>query len=142
MPDWDPRTFTANLIADLRAHGGTASSGPMAGRPLLILTTTGAKTGQQRETIVTYTRDGDDFVVAGSKSGAPTHPSWFVNLVANPIVHVEAAGRSFDAKATETEGADRDRLWDAHAEARPEFKDYPGKTGGRIIPMVRLTPIG
>lgn len=82
MTDWDPAAFTKALIADLCEHGGRVTSGPMADRPLLILTTTGAKTGQPRVTLVTYTRDGDAYVVAGSKSGAPTDPFWFGNLVA------------------------------------------------------------
>ena len=141
MTDWDPVAFTKALIADLREHGGQPSSGPMAGRPLLILTTIGAKTGQERMAVLTYTRDGDAYVVAGSKSGAPTHPFWFGNLVANPVVTLEAEGETLKARATVAEGADRDRLWARHVEARPEFAAYPEKAAGRVIPMVRLTPI-
>ena len=141
MTDWDPRAFTKALIADLRANGGRATSGPMAGRPLLVLTTTGAKSGEPREVVVTYTRDGDAYVLAGSKGGAPTDPAWFTNLVANPDVKMEADGRTVEARAKVAEGADRDRLWDRHVEARPEFAEYPSKTS-RVIPMIRLTPVG
>jgi deazaflavin-dependent oxidoreductase (nitroreductase family) len=141
MADRDPAGFTQGLIADIREHGGTVASGPMAGRKLLVLTTTGAKTGQSREAVLTYSRDGDAYVVAGSKQGMPTNPAWFANLVANPTVTLETEGKTFQASASVAEGADRDALWDRHVEAYPGFADYIGKTGGRIIPMIRLTPI-
>jgi deazaflavin-dependent oxidoreductase (nitroreductase family) len=139
MADWDPAAFTKALIADIREHGGKVSSGPMAGRTLLILTTTGAKTGQPRTAVVTYSRDGDAYVVAASKSGMPTNPAWFANLVANPTVTIETEGRTTEAKAVVAQGADRDTLWDRHVEAYPGFGEYPDKTGGRVIPMIRLT---
>jgi deazaflavin-dependent oxidoreductase (nitroreductase family) len=141
MSDWDPAEFTRNLIADLREHGGEATVGPMAGRRLLILSTIGARTGKPRMAVLTPTRDGDAYVVAGSTSGAPTDPAWVANLKAHPLVEVEVDGQSFDAQATVADGADRDQLWDRHVEALPIFGEYPAKTGGRLIPMVRLTPI-
>jgi deazaflavin-dependent oxidoreductase (nitroreductase family) len=141
MADWDPAAFTKALVADMREHGGKVTQGPMAGRTLLVLTTTGAKTGQSRTAILTYTREGDAYVVAASKSGMPDHPAWFANLVANPTVTIEAEGRTIAAKAVVAEGADRDELWDRHVETYPGFGDYPEKTGGRVIPMIRLTPI-
>lgn len=137
---WDYEAFTRALKADIREHG-KPTSGPMAGAPLMVLTTTGAKTGQPRESVVTYTRDGDAYVVAASKSGAPENPHWFGNLVAHPTVKVEAEGRTFEALASVTKGPDRDLLWDRHVAARPEFGEYPAKTGGRIIPMIRLKPV-
>jgi deazaflavin-dependent oxidoreductase (nitroreductase family) len=133
----DYERFTRMLIEDMRAHNGEVTNGPMAGRPLMLLTTTGAKTGKERSTIVTYTRDGDRYVIAASKSGAPTNPAWFHNLRANPEVTAEAGGEKFRARATVTSGAERDRLWDQHAEQRPEFRDYPNKTD-RVIPMILL----
>jgi deazaflavin-dependent oxidoreductase (nitroreductase family) len=139
MTDWDPEAFTRALIADVRENG-RPTSGPMAGRPLMVLTTTGAKTGEPRTVVVTFTRDGDAYVVAGSKSGAPTDPYWFRNLRANPQVRVEADRDAFEARATEVEGADREQLWDRHVAERPEFADYPEKAG-RVIPMARLTRI-
>jgi len=140
MTDWDPEAFTKALIADLRAHGGQVSSGPMAGRPLVILTTTGAMTGQPRLAILTFTRDGDAYVVAGTKNGAPTDPLWIRNLAKVPLARVEAEGKAFDARATLAKGVDRDELWARHVEARPEFARYPEQSE-RVIPMVRLTPI-
>ena len=141
MTDWDPQAFTKGLIAQLRANEGRVTSGPLAGRSLLILTTTGARTGEPRTAILTCSRDGQAYVVAGTKSGAPTHPAWYANLVAHPEVTVEADGQPpVKARATPAEGADRDALWHRHVEAYPYFADYPAKTEGRLIPMIRLTP--
>jgi deazaflavin-dependent oxidoreductase (nitroreductase family) len=137
----DYEMFTRMLVEDMRAHGGQVTTGPMAGRPLMLLTTKGAKTGTQRTAIVTYTRDGDRYVIAASKSGAPTNPAWFHNLMVNPEVGVEAGGETFKARATVTEGAERDRLWNQHAEERAEFRDYPNKTS-RVIPVIVLERIG
>jgi len=135
----DYEAFTQALMADLRANG-TPSSGPMSGRPLMILTTTGAKSGEPRSAVVTYTRDGDHYVIAGSKGGAPTNPAWFHNIQAHPDVTVEANRETFKARATITSGAERDRLWAQHAEQRPEFREYPTKTS-RVIPMILLDRI-
>jgi deazaflavin-dependent oxidoreductase (nitroreductase family) len=137
MPDFDPAAFTLGLIAGLRANNGEVTSGPMAGRPLLILTTMGARTGLSREAILTYTNDGDRLVVAASKSGAPTNPDWYHNLIAHPIVQVEAGGETFKARARVRDGVERDRLWANHVAARPEFAEYPKKSG-RVIPMIAL----
>lgn len=139
MTDWGPEAFTRALIAEVRENG-RPTSGPMAGRPLMVLTTTGAKTGKPRTVVVTFTRDGDAYVVAGSKSGAATDPYWFRNLRSNPLVKVEADRQAFEARATEVEGADREQLWDRHVAERPEFADYPEKAG-RVIPMARLRRI-
>jgi deazaflavin-dependent oxidoreductase (nitroreductase family) len=139
MTDWDPEAFTRALIADLRENG-RAKSGPMAGRPLMVLTTSGAKSGEPRTVVVTFTRDGDAYVVAGSKSGAPTDPYWFRNLRTNPVVKVEADRESFEARATEAKDADREQLWERHVAERPEFAEYPEKAR-RVIPMARLTRI-
>ena len=136
----DIDAWTRSLIEDMRANDGRVTQGPMAGRPLMVLTTTGARSGKPRTAIVTYTRDGDRYVIAGSKSGAPTHPAWFHNLAANPVVTAEAGGKTFKARASVTEGAERDRLWNQHATERPEFRDYPNKTT-RVIPMIVLDPI-
>jgi len=141
MTDWDPAEFENQLIADMRAHGGAITSGPLAGQTLLIMTATGAKTGEPRRAILTYSRDGNDYIVAGSASGAPKDPAWLTNVEANPEVAVEAEARRFRAKAAVADGADRDRLWQRHVEALPHFAAYPEQSG-RVIPMVRLTPIG
>ena len=133
----DYEAVTNNLIADMRANAGRITSGPMAGRPLMILTTTGARSGRERTAIITYTRDGDRYVIAASKSGAPTNPDWYYNLLANPEVGVEADGETFRARATGVTGEERQRLWDQHAEERAEFRDYPNMTT-RVIPVLTL----
>jgi deazaflavin-dependent oxidoreductase (nitroreductase family) len=127
------------LIADMRANGGRPSGGPLAGQPLLLMWSTGAKSGKQRRSILTYSRDGDDLIVAGSKSGAPTHPAWYYNVQSNPKVTVEANNETFAATAKVETGAERDRLWAQHVDQLPRFGEYPAQTGGRIIPTIRLT---
>jgi len=142
---WDPSAANAweeALIADLRANGGRPSGGPLAGNPLLLLFSKGAKSGQQRRSILTYTRDGGDYIVAGSKSGAPTHPAWYFNVQADPNVTLEVANETFQATAKVESGAERDRLWAQHVAELPGFGEYPALTGGRVIPIVRLTRKG
>lgn len=139
MTDWDPEAFENALIEDMRAHDGAVTSGPLAGHPLLVMTSTGAKSGEPRRAILTFSRDGDDFVVAGTASGAPTDPDWIRNAQVSPEVAVEAENRQFNATATVVGDAERERLWNAHVEALPHFAAYPEQTG-RVIPVVRLTP--
>jgi deazaflavin-dependent oxidoreductase (nitroreductase family) len=107
---------------------------------LLLLTTTGAKSGQSRVNPLAFTRDGDQYVIIASKGGYPTNPDWYHNLVANPEVFVEADGKRFPARAIVTEGAERDRLFNAQAAQMPNFADYQTKTS-RKIPVIVLEPI-
>src|SRR5204863_9218548 len=123
--------FTEMLMDDIRTNG-RPTQGPMAGRPLMVLTTTGARTGEDREAVVTYTRDGDRYVIAASKSGAPTNPAWYHNLIANPTVTVETGGETFQATAQVTEGAKAKRLGRRNAGDRPEFGDYRPKPAQAI----------
>ena len=142
MNDFDRDAWESGLIADMRAHDGNLTTGPMAGRPTLLMTATGARSGEPRRVILNYTRDAGDYVIVGSKGGAPKDPIWVGNLRAHPEVTVEAGGRVFRAMATiVSDPAEHDRLWDAHATAMPVFAEYPAKTGGRIIPVIRLTEV-
>jgi deazaflavin-dependent oxidoreductase (nitroreductase family) len=136
---WDRETFENAIIDDMRAHDGQVTEGPLAGNPLLVLTMTGAKSGEPRRVILTYSRNGDDYIVTGSKGGAPTDPVWLNNLRVNPLVSIETGNRTFPALAEIVEGIERDRLWHAHVAALPFFGDYPAKAG-RVIPFVRLRP--
>jgi deazaflavin-dependent oxidoreductase (nitroreductase family) len=129
--------FNRDLIKDLRAHGGKASSGPFKGRDVLVLTTKGAKSGQARENPLAYTRDGENLVVVGSKGGAPTHPAWYHNLVTHPEVTVEAEGEKFTARAHVPEGEEYERLYNQHADILPTFHEYRKKTS-RQIPVIVL----
>jgi deazaflavin-dependent oxidoreductase (nitroreductase family) len=141
--DWDPEAFTRDLIADMRAHGGVPSQGMFAGRKLLILTTTGAKTGEPRTAVVAYRNDGDSWVIAGSKGGSDENPAWIPNLRAsNGRAVIEVNNERFPVQATiEDQGPERDRLWEAHVEEMPGFGEYPKKTS-RVIPMVVLKRAG
>jgi deazaflavin-dependent oxidoreductase (nitroreductase family) len=130
--------FNTGLIDDLRANGGHASSGPFVGKQVLILTTTGAKSGQRRETPLAYSTKGDDIVIVASMGGAPQHPSWYHNLVANPNVRIEVDGKAYDATARVVDAAERRRLYDAHTEIFPGFAEYEARTGGRVIPVIVL----
>jgi len=145
MPEPDPRAafaaMTDALVTDFRANGGQVTSGPFTGRPVLLLTTKGAKSGQPRLAPVVYSRDGDHFVIMASKGGSPTHPAWYHNLLANPVVTVEVGGESFAARARVTEGAGRDRLFAERAAANPNFAEYQKKTT-RVIPVVVLERLG
>ena len=141
MSNRDPDAWENALIADLRANGGRPSHGPLKGHPLLLMTSTGAKSGQPRRSVLTWSRDGEDYIVAGTASGAPTDPAWVANVRANPRVSLEVAGDVFDAEATvEASGPERDRLWDQHVAANPWFGDYPSQTS-RVIPVIRLRPV-
>ena len=131
--------WEAALIADMRAHDGAVTSGPLAGHPLLVMTSIGARSGARRRAILTFSRDGKDYVVAGTAGGSPTDPAWVRNVQANPHVMLERGGEPFPANASIVGGAERDRLWEAHVGALPWFADYPAQTGRRI-PMIRLTP--
>ena len=129
------------IITDFRANGGQVTSGPFAGRPVLLLTTTGAQSGQPRLAPVVYSRDGDRYVILASKGGSPTHPAWYHNLVAKPVVTVEVGGETFEATARVTEGMERDRLFAQRAATNPNFAEYQKKTT-RVIPVVVLERLG
>lgn len=129
--------FNRNLIEHFRANRGAIQEGPFKGAPILLLTTTGKRSGQPRVHPLAYTRDGDRYVVIASKGGSPTNPDWFVNLVANPEVTVEVGAQRFSARATPAEGQDRDRLFEAQAKRMPGFAEYQRNTTRRI-PVVVL----
>jgi deazaflavin-dependent oxidoreductase (nitroreductase family) len=133
--------FNTNLIAQIRAGGGHLTDGPFAGRQVLILTTTGAKSGQSRETPLVYSRDGDNIVIIASMGGAPSHPSWYHNIVANPRVTIEVDGKKLQADAHIAEGDERRRLYDQHADLHDSFTEYEAKTGGRVIPVIVLQDV-
>ena len=133
--DWNTTT-----IDDFRAHGGRITQGPLAGSNLLLLTTTGAKSGETRTSPIGYTRDGDRYVIVGSNSGNPTNSAWWYNLKANPVATVEVGEETFQVRATTAEGAERRRLLDAHIAAIPIFARYESMTA-REIPVVALERI-
>jgi deazaflavin-dependent oxidoreductase (nitroreductase family) len=132
----DRNDWNSQLIETFRANNGKVG-GMWEGRPLLLLTTTGAKSGKRHTSPTMYLPDGDRLVIFASKSGAPTHPDWYHNLVAHPQVTVEVGGETYEANATVLTGEERDRLYARHAELYPQFDEYQAKTT-RKIPVIAL----
>ena len=128
--------FNKQIIEEFRANGGE-TFGVFKGRPLLLLTTTGAKSGESRTTPLVYSKDEDRVVIIASMGGAPKHPAWYLNLAANPGVTVELGTEKFAATASSAEGTERDRLYAQQAEMMPAFNQYEQKTTRRI-PVVLL----
>ncbi len=133
MNDWNLRT-----IEEFRANKGKVG-GMWEGRPLLLLTTTGAKSGQHRTNPVMYMREGDHLYVFASKGGAPTHPHWYHNLLAHPNVTVELADEKFNAIAKPVTAQARDHIYAKWAMMYPQFREYQEKTT-RKIPVIELEP--
>ena len=129
--DWNTK-----IIDEFRANNGRVG-GPFEGAALVLLHTTGAKSGKERiNPLASLDLDGHLYVFA-SKAGAPTNPDWFHNIVANPAVTVEFGTETFPAKAVVLEGEERDRVFSAQKQAMPGFADYETKTE-RVIPVVEL----
>jgi deazaflavin-dependent oxidoreductase (nitroreductase family) len=131
---WNDRN--QKIAAEFRANGGRVKGWEQ--KPLLILTTTGAKSGLPREAPLCYVKDGERYVLIASKGGSPTHPDWYRNLLANPGVTVEVGIETFPARATFPQGPERRRLYDAMAAVMPFFADYERNTPQREIPVVLL----
>jgi deazaflavin-dependent oxidoreductase (nitroreductase family) len=129
--------FDENLIKEFRANGGKVLSGPFVNAPLLLLTTTGAKSGSLFTTPLMYAKDGGRIVIFASKGGAPKHPAWYHNLKAHPTVTVEIGNQRFEATATVTTGAERERLFNAQAKVMPVFARFQKNTT-RQIPVIVL----
>jgi deazaflavin-dependent oxidoreductase (nitroreductase family) len=128
--------YNTEIIEEFRANAGKVG-GSWEGRNLLLLATTGRKSGKQHTTPMVYTPDGDRLLVYASKAGAPKHPDWYLNLVADPHVVVEVGEERYDATATPLEDEERDRQFAAQAERVPTFGEYQDKTE-RVIPVVAL----
>lgn len=124
-------------VEEFRENGGRIG-GPFGGKNLLLLTTVGTKSGEERLSPVIYTRDGDRYVVAASAGGGPQHPSWYHNVLANPKVTVEVGTEKFDAVATVVaDRAERDRLYAGMIAHFDTFAGYEKMTT-RLIPIVVL----
>jgi deazaflavin-dependent oxidoreductase (nitroreductase family) len=132
----ETKTFNENLIDEFRANAGKVG-GPFEGAPMVLLHTTGAKSGKERVNPVVFQPVGDNIVVFASKGGAPTNPDWYHNLVANPRVKVEVGTDTYDAEARVAEGDERERIWSRQKKVMPGFADYEQKTS-RQIPVIIL----
>ena len=124
------------VIEEFRANKGNVA-GVWTGRPLLLLTTTGARSGAQHTTPLMHHRDGDRLFVFASMGGAPKSPAWYHNLVANPTVTVEVGPERFEARAVVLERPERDRVFAVQGKNFPQFAEYQTKTT-RTIPVVEL----
>jgi deazaflavin-dependent oxidoreductase (nitroreductase family) len=125
------------IIEEFRANSGKVG-GRFEGKTLLLLHTTGAKSQQERINPVAYTRDGDKIIVIASKGGAPTHPDWYYNILANPQISVEVGTEQFKTSAEVAKEPERTRLYRQMAEMLPNFNEYERNTT-RIIPVIILT---
>ncbi len=128
--------FNQRIIDEFRAHSGVVG-GPFAGAAMLLLHTKGAKSGAERINPLVYSKDGDRYIIAASKGGAPTNPAWYHNLVGHPDVSIEVGTEKIDVTARVATGEERDRLYAQHAAPMPVFLDYQKRTK-RTIPVVVL----
>jgi deazaflavin-dependent oxidoreductase (nitroreductase family) len=128
--------FNRGIIEEFRANHGKVGGG-FDGASLVLLTTTGAKTGTQRVNPLATLAQNDTLYVFASKGGAPTDPDWYRNLVAHPDVEVEYGDEKFPAVARVVTGAERDRIFAVQKERMPGFADYEKGTS-RVIPVVEL----
>ncbi len=135
----NPNERNQAIIDEFRANGGRVG-GPFAGKSLLLVHTTGAKSKQERINPVAYVTDSDKLAVIASKGGAPTNPAWYYNLVANPLVTVEVGTEQFQARAAIAAEPERTRLYDKMVTVMPGFAEYRLKTT-RIIPVIVLTRV-
>ena len=144
MTQQTPDTETLNalnkgIIDEFRANGGRVT-GQFANANLLVLTTTGAKSGQSRVSPLAYFRIDDKLIIIGSFAGAPVNPAWVHNLRANPQARVEIGTDAFDVTARELPSAERDELFPKIAAVAPGFAEYQSKTS-RVIPLFDLQPV-
>jgi deazaflavin-dependent oxidoreductase (nitroreductase family) len=136
----DVQDWNSKIIEEFRANEGEVG-GPFAGAPILLLHTTGAKTGRERVNPMMYLDlDGHRYVFA-SKAGADTNPDWYWNLVAHTDVTVEVGTETYQVSARPVTGDDRDRVYSEQARRYPGFAEYEQKTS-RVIPVVELVPRG
>lgn len=139
-----PTTSDENLFGDEHVRAYQETDGARGyrwrnGTTILLLTTTGAKSGEPRTTPLIHRTDGDDYVVVASKGGAPEHPAWFTNMQQHPDAEVQVLGEHVPVQMTIAEGTERARLWDAMVEVWPAYEEYQAKTD-REIPVVVLKP--
>ena len=132
----DMKDFNQAVIEEFRANHGKVGGG-FEGMPMVLLTTTGAKSGLERTNPLAALVDGEHLYVIASKAGAPTHPDWYHNVLATPEVEVEFGDETFAATAVPVSREERDRLYALQVERVPGFGDYE-KSTDRVIPVVEL----
>jgi deazaflavin-dependent oxidoreductase (nitroreductase family) len=131
--------FNTNIVDEFRANAGVVG-GPFEGRPLLLLATTGAKSGKPRLAPLAYFSVDGKLIIIGSKAGADTNPDWVHNLRANPGAHIEIGTDAYDVVARELSIEERDEAYPKVVEVAPGFGEYQAKTS-RVIPLFELTRV-
>ena len=131
MSDWNKP-----IIEEFRANKGKVG-GMFEGAPMLLLTTTGARSGQRSTTPLVYLSDRDRLIIFASNAGAPTNPDWYHNLLAHPQATIEVGTETFDVTAIVITGEERDQLYARQATLFPGYADYEAKTTRRI-PVIAL----
>jgi deazaflavin-dependent oxidoreductase (nitroreductase family) len=129
--------FNQGIIDEFRANEGKVG-GQFEGAPMVLVHHTGAKTGAERVSPLVYQSDGENLVVFASKGGSPTHPHWYLNLLANPDTTIEVGAETIPVRARVAEGDERDRIWTKQKELMPGFAEYEVTAGSREIPVVVL----
>ncbi|MET8310142.1 nitroreductase family deazaflavin-dependent oxidoreductase [Micromonospora sp. NPDC005173] len=132
-----PQGWVAEHIQRYVETGGAEGHEWRPGVYTLLLTTRGRHSGKLRRTALIYGRDGDGYLVVGSQGGAPKHPAWFLNLLAEPQVEVQVGGETFTARARTATAEEKPRMWSTMAAIWPAYDDYQAKTD-REIPVVVL----
>lgn len=138
LPDMTPRN--ADVIEEFRLHQGRVG-GVMEGWPLVLITHTGRHTGRRITTPLVYSDCGGHIVVVASDSGADVDPSWFLNIQADPRIHVERGVSEYDTVARIAQGAEREALYASHAAQHPDFLVLMERTD-RVFPVVVVSPGG
>jgi deazaflavin-dependent oxidoreductase (nitroreductase family) len=130
--------FNTKVIEEFRANAGKVGGG-FEGAPMILLHHRGAKSGTERVNPLVYQPVGDAFAVFASKAGAPTHPHWYRNLMANPDTEVEVGGKTYQVHARELKSSQRNEIWEKQKGLMPGFADYEESARGiREIPVVLL----
>lgn len=141
LPDWIAKHVELYLTDPEKAQMWDASmAGGKGILPTLLLITTGRKSGAEKMLPLIYKQTDDGFVIIASKGGAPTHPSWYLNLKANPDCEIRVGTATHLVRARDAEGAERETLWQQMVEIYAPYEDYQGFAGDRVIPVVVLTP--
>ncbi|CAN5611151.1 nitroreductase family deazaflavin-dependent oxidoreductase [soil metagenome] len=132
----DANDFNTKIIEDFRANAGKVGP-PFEGAPMLLLHSTGAKSGEERVHPMVFQDVGGSWAVFASKAGAPDNPAWFHNLVANPSASIELGTETVAVTARVLEGDEREQVWSKQKEIMPGFADYE-KATTRTIPVIVL----
>ena len=135
MSDWNN-----GIIDEFRANSG-AVGGVFAGKPLLLLHHTGARTGTERLSPLMYQKVGDSFAIFASKGGAEDNPDWFYNLKAHPDVSIEVGTDRIEVRARVADGDEQDTIWERQKRDYPQFAGYEQKTSRQQIPVIVLDPV-